>query len=155
MGQRFQAKYVACCTVGGQVRNDAGIVHGPGHDFQAIEQSLVVQKVLHPQGVDDGLRVIRGVVEGQLTFVGGKELQQQVTHCPVGIKCAVVWCIEDFQVVAGKRNTVVLIPGESNGANSCFVKTQREGFNVTGKAWVLVQLLEGYLDGYVAFWVLR
>ena len=86
MSQWFQSQHIACCAVGGQVRSDLGVVHPGSHYIQASEHPLGVEKVLHPQDVDDGFHVIGCVVESQLTLVGGEELQQQGTNLLIGRK---------------------------------------------------------------------
>ena len=37
MGLLFQAQFVACRTVGGQIRDDLGVIEVSGHGFQALQ----------------------------------------------------------------------------------------------------------------------
>ena len=73
--QWFQSQYIACRAVSGQVGNDLAVLEAARHHFQASEQSLCVEQVLHPQDVDDDLQVIAGVMPGDFTLVGQEEVK--------------------------------------------------------------------------------
>ena len=142
LGLSLETQLVARAGIGGQIGDQLGAIPVLEHHFEALEQSFLVQDMIHEQLIDEDVNVEGDVVVDDLPVESLEESTQCLLQPRVGNVLAVdlINRLSESDVFDGESDTLSLVPTEGDSPDSRVVMLQTEAFDVT--AQVLVHVVE-------------